>query len=219
MKKMLLALALSVVSLTPVTAQEKAHTGSLDISSWGSVDNSGKNVAICPWIVIRRDANFINIRHSFDAPNVLSLYYGHELVKEWKSGAKLSFTPAIGGGMSTDNSGFSAVGITSHTYLEYKKFKIYTINQYLFGASPSTQNSGYNWTDIAFSPTKWLNIGAGDQIFYQPSLSDVNARIATDFGPSLGFVLGDFYIKAYAWDVWSETDRYYGVWAGIYLPK
>lgn len=182
-------------------------TWSADLAMWGYY--SAETFVPASWNMIYYGDDLFEVRHNFDQTGALSLYYGHRF-KANLGTVDFSFTPALG---VTSYDGNSNVGITSHTIFGGEKWKLYTINQYNSSSSPGTQHIMYHWIDFSYHVTDWLLIGASDQYYETGNFSNI------DGGPSLGFEFGNFYGKAYAWDVWSESDRSTGIWAGWYFSN
>jgi hypothetical protein len=219
MKKILtLFIAISSLSVSAQektekdTTEKKVNDWSLDMGMWGGTSNNNKKFTPSSWNMAYWNDNLIEVRYNFDNTNTVSTYYGRRFGKTTSKGADLSITPALGFQFATDGTGYTGVALTTHSIAEIKWFKFYTINQYQVDVSGGDDHMFYNWIDLTFWVTDWLNFGASDQIFYGDDFS-------YDVGPSIGFEVGKFYGKAYGWDLWDNDERYFGVWFGIYLSS
>ncbi len=162
--------------------------------------------------LVYRNDDLFEFRYNFEQTRANSFYWGHR----WNIGKKLglSFAPAFG--VTTYNTmweyGYRArtlIGFTSHTTLDRERWKIYSINQHSFALTHNTTNITYNFTDAAYKVNKWLRVGLAEQIRISGKLDDL------DIGPALGAEIGkSFFVRAYAWDLWSQEERYFGVWWG-----
>lgn len=190
-----------------VTGLEK-KTWSADLAAWNYL--SGETFVPASWNMFYLEDNLFEVRYNFDQTKALSLYYGHRLTSDLGS-VDFSFTPAVG---VTMYDSLSNVGLTTHTVFQHERWKLYTINQHNLPTSPGASSITYHWIDFSYYLTDWLILGASDQ-YYQ--VGDVEGNF--DLGPSLGFEAGSFYAKGYAWDVWSDEDRYYGIWCGWYFSN
>lgn len=197
--KFLVFLMFLEVSL-PIFAQVE-QVNSLDVGMWGYA--SEKSFGYASWNMLYVGDNLFEVRQNFDNTNTLSLYYGRRF-----HFGEVSITPALGFLQSPD---YSAVGVTTHISYENEKLKLYSINQGNKGTVPGGGDIIYHWIDFSYKITPWLNVGCSDQYYSMGNFDNF------DVGPSVGVSFGDFYAKVYGWDVWSEEDRYAGVWCGWYF--
>lgn len=152
---------------------------------------------------------FVEVRDNFDAYEAVTMFFGHRWKKDLGS-LHLSFTGALGF-IKYDHS--SNLGFLTHTAIESKKWKLYTMNQYTGASSHDAFAMLYHRADLDLRIGKLVRIGASDQYREFGIYSNL------DFGPSLGFDYKVYYAKAYAWDPWSESDRYYSIMCGIRFNK
>lgn len=195
-------------AVVPVSEPKKAW--SADASMWGKL-STDRTLSPAFWGVANYDGFHFEVRGNFDMFDATSCYFGYKVVKAKLGSAELSFTPAVG---FVRYGTKSNLGLTSHTVLESKRWRLYTLNQHLLAMSEWTPNITYNWIDFGYHVGP-IVLGASAQRY------ETGHYMNFDAGPSLGFEVkkGDskFYAKAYAWDFWDEQERYYGLWFGLYL--
>jgi hypothetical protein len=121
-------------------------------------------------------------RFNYEDIQTVSLHFGKTFSKE--SGLSYSLTPMLGGLIGNTN----GVSLGSNIELNYKKLNWLTQTQYVF----SKQDFIYTWSELFYSPAKWLYMGSVLQHTYLKDSGHV-----WEPGVGIGFSVKNLSITAY----------------------
>jgi hypothetical protein len=121
-------------------------------------------------------------RYNYEDLKTGSLHLGKTFSKE----GKLSYTiTPLAGGLFGQADGFS---LGSNVELDWKNFNWFTQTQYVF----SSQDFIYTWSELFYSPTKWVYVGAALQHTKLQGEDDL-----WEPGAGLGFSYKNFSLTVY----------------------
>jgi hypothetical protein len=109
--------------------------------------------------VFRADKNklHLEVRYNYEDRQTFSGWIGYN----FEGGNKLEYTITPEIGVIIGNSNGIAPGV--ETTLGFKNFELYSESEYFFDFESTDNFFLYTWTDITYSPIKWLSFGISAQ--------------------------------------------------------
>ena len=134
------------------TAAAPASSWDFDASVSGYVVPRGQSY-VSPTFTADHDTLHLEARYNYEAQRTGSLWAGYNLSVGKK--VVLEFTPMIGGVFGKVDGVAPGLEFTG----TYKKLQLFSANEYIFSTSAKADNFFYTWTQITYSPLKWLTVG------------------------------------------------------------
>lgn len=152
MKKfLLLILVISALSARGQNSDSSSKSWAID----ASVNNYfiPNDLLVMPVLSYDRERLHLETRYNYEDLKTASLWggYNFELGKK----LKLEATPMLGFVFGQTDGIAPGVEFT----LSYKKFYLYHETEYLFNFDDHSSNYYYQWSELGYSPTAWLNFG------------------------------------------------------------
>lgn len=137
---------------TEATSPAPANPWEFNASISGYVVPHGQSY-VSPTLTADHDTIHLEARYNYEAHQTGSLWAGYNL----STGKKfvLEATPMIGGVFGKVNGVAPGLEVTA----TYKKLQFFSANEYLFDTGTKSGNFFYTWTQLTYSPLKWLSLG------------------------------------------------------------
>jgi hypothetical protein len=129
-----------------------------------------------PTFMMDGDWAHLEARYNNEFLQTASLWFGYDFTAGKK--VQLDFTPMIGGVFGKINGIAPGFELT----LRYWKLELYSASEYVFDTNNRDNSFFYTWTELSYSPAKWIRFGAASQRtrVYQTG-------VEVQRGPLLGF--------------------------------
>lgn len=138
--------------------------------------------------VYAADRNWLHMeaRYNYEAKNTFSGWFGYNFT----GGKKLNYiiTPMVGGIAGEINGMAPGLEIT----LNYLGFSFFSESEYVFDFKDNLNNDYFIWTDLGYSPLKWLEIGLSMQ-----RTRYVQTKVELQGGVFVGFTYKWFNLQGY----------------------
>jgi hypothetical protein len=108
---------------------------------------------VSPIFSADRDTLHLEARYNYEGLQTGSLWAGYNLSVGKK--LVLDATPMIGGVFGNVNGIAPGLEVT----VTYKKLQLYSANEYVFDTTTKADNFFYTWTQLTYSPVRWLAAG------------------------------------------------------------
>jgi hypothetical protein len=133
-------------------SQAPASAWNFDASINGYIVPQGQSY-VSPTFTADHETLHMEARYNYEAHKTGSLWFGYN----WSKGKKLvvDVTPMIGGVFGNVNGIAPGLEFTG----TYKKFQLYSANEYIFDTGTSAGDFFYTWTQLTYSPVNWLTVG------------------------------------------------------------
>lgn len=138
---------------TPQSSETSpANPWEFDLNLSGYLVPHGQSY-VSPTLSADRDTLHLEARYNYEAQRTGSLWAGYNFSKG--KTFVVDATPMIGGVFGKVNGIAPGLELT----LSYKKLQFYSANEYIFDTDTKAGNFFYTWTQLTYSPVKWLTAG------------------------------------------------------------
>jgi hypothetical protein len=110
-----------------------------------------------PTFMMDGDWAHLEARYNNEYQQTASLWFGYDFSVGKK--VHLDFTPMIGGVFGK----LDGIAPGFELTLNYWHVQLYSASEYVFDTSNRDNSFFYTWTELSYSPVKWLRVGAASQ--------------------------------------------------------
>jgi hypothetical protein len=134
------------------TAPPPGNPWDFDLSVSGYIVPHGQSY-VSPTLTADRATLHLEGRYNYEAQRTGSLWAGYNFTAG--KTLVLDATPMIGGVFGDLNGIAPGLELT----LTYRKVQFFSANEYIFDTDTKSGNFFYTWTQLTYSPVKWLTAG------------------------------------------------------------
>ncbi len=185
MRKLLIILAVAVTLLV-LFCRAFVFAGEGDVSM-NVMTERKQSTLVIPWMTYDTGRFLVDVRSNFDWSGAPSIFIG----KSFQKNDSMIITPAVGVVWSEEYKATSA-----ELYIENggKVLSWITMNEMTFGTEKDSPSFAYHWTEALWKVTERLQVGFGEQLYWEWSTSGADAVL--DLGPVIGVDLSHgVYVK------------------------
>ena len=145
---------LTAILFSPILINAQSRTS---IEQYHVVGNDGHYMPISIANFQNEKKWYAEGRYNYEETETFSLYIGKTFAKQ--STLSYSLTPMLGGAFGN----FNGISAGINAYFDYHRFYLSIQSQYSHSTDHRIDNFFYNWSEVAYQPTKWLYGGISIQ--------------------------------------------------------